>query len=64
MRQGDTVTVVDVNDNKLVRVVVAVEWGFVYVSRTGEAKKAASEGREPNCIVFPLSDVYSVKNHR
>lgn len=59
MKPGDTVTVLDVHDNKLFRSVLAVEDGFVYVSRPEEVERARLEGREPNCIGFPLSDVIS-----
>ena len=64
MYPGQRVTVLDVHDNKLDRVVLAVEDGFVYVSRTEEIERAQAEGREPNCIGFPLSAVVAKKNHR
>ena len=63
MKTGDTVTVLDVHENKLRRTVVAVEDGFVFVSRPEEVKNAHSENREPMCIGFPLSDVVSQPRH-
>lgn len=64
MQSGETVTVTDVHDNKLDRVVLAVEDGFVYVSRREEIAQARVEGREPNCIGFPLSAVVRKKSHK
>lgn len=64
MKAGDSVTVLDINDNKLVRTIVAVEDGFVYVCRPEEAHKAKSENREPICIGFRLSDVISRTHHK
>jgi hypothetical protein len=64
MRPGDSVTVLDVRDNKLVRTVVAVEDGIVYVSRREEVERAREERREPTCIGFRLSDVVSRTNHK
>lgn len=57
MKAGDSVIVLDVNDNKLVREVVAVEDGYVYVARPEEVLTARQEGREPSCIGFRQSDV-------
>jgi hypothetical protein len=62
MRPGDTVTVLDINDNKLVRTVVAVENEMVYVSRREEVERARAERREPVCIGFRLSDVVRHKS--
>ena len=59
MNIGDSVCVMDMHDNKLVRVVVAIEDDYVYVCRAEEAHRAKEEGREPNCIGFPLSSVES-----
>lgn len=64
MNQGDTVSVMDIHDNTLVRVVVAIEDGFAYVSRAEEVKRAREDGREPNCIGFPLSNVEFVESHK
>ncbi len=64
MRVGEDVNVMDVHDNTLLRKVVAVEDGFVYVSRPEELEQARREDREPNCIGFPLSAVVTSQNHR
>jgi hypothetical protein len=57
MKAGDIVVVLDANDNKLVRKVMAVDGVYVYVSRPEEVENAKADGREPNCIGFRLSDV-------
>ncbi len=57
MKIGDLVCVTDVNDIKLLRVVVAIEDGYVYVSRDEEIARAEAEEREPTCIGFPLSSI-------
>jgi len=64
MRVGETITVMDVHENKIVRQVVAVEEGYVYVSRPEEIENSRNEGREPNCIGFPLSDVVCSKSQK
>jgi hypothetical protein len=64
MKTGDAVVVLDVHDNKIVREVVAVEEGYVYVARPEEVQKARADRREPNCIGFPLSDVISTQIHK
>jgi hypothetical protein len=64
MKPGDTVTVLDVHANKLLRKVIAVEEGFVFVSRPEELDRARIEHREPLCIGFPLSDVISNKSNK
>ncbi len=57
MKVGDRVCVTDVNDTKLLRVVVAIEDGYAYVSKDEEIRKAKAEEREPTCIGFPLSSI-------
>lgn len=64
MRPGETVTVSDIYDNKLVRTVVAVEGEVIYVSRREEVKRARAERREPMCIGFRLSDVVSRQSQK
>lgn len=64
MRPGETVTVMAVYDNKLVRTVVAVEGEVIYVSRSEEVERARAERREPVCIGFRLSDVVPRPNHK
>ncbi len=64
MKTGDVVTVLDVHDTKLLREVVAVGEGYIYVSRPEEVERARSEGREPSCIGFRLSDVIANKIHK
>jgi hypothetical protein len=64
MKTGDAVVVLDVHDNKLLREVVAVEEGYVYVARPEEIRKARAERRDPPCIGFPLSDVISTQIHK
>ena len=55
MKVGDTVCVLDALDNRLVREIVALEDGYVYVSRREEIDRAKAEKREPNCIGFEMS---------
>ncbi len=57
MKIGDQVYVTDVNDNTLLRVVVAIENGYAYVSKDEEIRRARAEEREPTCIGFPLSSI-------
>lgn len=57
MKIGDQVYVTDANDNTLLRVVVAIENGYAYVSKDEEIRRARAEEREPTCIGFPLSSI-------
>jgi hypothetical protein len=63
MRPGDKVYVKDVHENKVLRVVVALDGGMVFVSRPQEVEQSKRERREPNCIGFRPSDVSQRKNH-
>ena len=57
MKVGDRVCVTDVNDTTLLRVVVAIEDGYAYVSKDEEIRRAKVEEREPTCIGFHLSSI-------
>lgn len=57
MKVGQIVFVMDMNGNELLRLVIAVENGFVYVARPEEVEDARTNFREPNCIGFLFSDV-------
>jgi len=63
MRLGDRVFVTDVHGNKLLRLVVALDGGMVYVSREEEVEQSKRERRDPNCIGFRPSEVSPHKNH-
>ncbi len=64
MRVGQKVIVTDFKENQLLREVVALEGGFVYVARPDEIQEAKNNFREPNCIGFPVSDVKSVSGQK
>lgn len=64
MQPGQRVTVTDVHDNRLLRVVVAVEGDILFVARPEEVDRARSEHREPNCIGFRMSDAKPAKNQK
>ncbi len=64
MHYGETVIVLDIYDKELVRRVVAVEEGIVFVTSPEEFDRATMERREPSCIGFRLSDIVPSKKNR
>lgn len=57
MHTGQAVTVTCYGDKKVIRSVVSVENGKVYVCKQDELKAATRENRAPVCIGFSPQDV-------
>jgi len=52
MTEGTVVTLVDVDDDLIERVVVAVEKGVIFVCKEHEYRAAIAENRQPVSIGF------------
>ena len=52
------------NDKQTLRVTLAVQKGYVYVSSREVVEKARAEVLDPLCIGFRLSDVANPKIHK
>jgi hypothetical protein len=64
IKRGQHVTVVDAFGNELSKValggpVLGEDFAVVWVSRQEEWELAATEGREPEAVPWPLEDVHA-----
>lgn len=57
MTSGQQVRLIQYGGNEIVRTVVSVENGVVFVCREGEYLAALAENRDPVCIGFPMKDI-------